>query len=162
MSAIVIRFVGGRNDLVSRLIMADSGGHWAVHTEALFPAGWPKIGGQLIGAHIDGGVMARPPGYDAGFGREEYVTIPTDTATAVRFYGFMASQIGKPYDMEVIAALAASTVIGARDWRQDDSWICSELIAAACEAAAIFPKLAIDINHLTPRDDRLILSVLGY
>jgi len=40
------------------------------------------------------------------------------------------SQIGKPYDWTAIAGLGLH-----RDWQEDDSWFCSELIAwAAAEA----------------------------
>lgn len=157
MSAVVLRFVGGDNNFVSRAIRADSGGFWCVHVETLSPEG------TLIGAHMDGGVQARARDYDAGtFNREEYVTVPVTQAQADAFYAFMRAQVGKPYDMEVIAALAASVVIGERDWREDDSWICSEVIAAGLESPGIIPRVVVDINHLTPRDDRLILSALGH
>lgn len=157
MSAIILRFVGGDDNFVSRAIRADSGGFWCVHVETLSPEG------TLIGAHLDGGVQARARDYDAGtFSREEYVTIPATDTEAAAFYAFIRSQVGKPYDLAVIAALAASDIVGPRDWREPDSWICSEVIAAALEAAGTIPKVVIDINHLTPRDDRLILSALGH
>jgi len=153
---ITLRFVGG-NDTIAELIRAGSYGYWATHTEALMPEG------TLLGAHFDGGVMARPRGYDADkFDREEYVQLVAIRSIEDAFHTFLRSQLGKLYDMEVIEAIAASALIGERDWRTPDSWICSELIAAALEACGWLPKLATDINHLTPRDVRLILSGRGY
>ena len=154
---ITLRFVGG-NDTIAGLIRAGSYGYWATHVEALMPDG------TLLGAHWQGGVQMRLHDYDAGkFEREEYVEgLGWTRSTEDVFYTFLYGQIGKPYDMKVIEAIAASALIGERDWRAPDSWICSELIAAALEAAGWLPKLATDVNHLTPRDVRLVLSGRGF
>jgi hypothetical protein len=45
-----------------------------------------------------------------------------------------------------------------RDWRESDSWSCSELIAAALEACGYLPRLAAADNHISPRDLLLVLS----
>jgi len=153
---ITIRFVGG-DDAVSKLIRAGSYGYWATHTEALMPEG------SLLGAHLDGGVMARPRDYDAGeFKREEYVELAAKPNAEDAFNSFLHAQLGKAYDMKVIEAIAASALLGERNWRDPGKWICSELIAAALEAAGWLPRLATDVNHLTPRDVRLLLSARGY
>lgn len=55
---IVLRFVTG-NSFVSAAIQRAEYGFWASHVEALMPDG------TLLGAHIDGGVQARPRGYRA-------------------------------------------------------------------------------------------------
>ena len=159
-ASITFRFVGylGNNeDAVSRLIKAGCYGFWAVHTEARMPDG------TLLGAHIDGGVQARAPGYDAGgFDHDEFVTIPVEQPAADAFHAFLIAQLNKPYDLEVINALAMGALLGERDWRQPDHWICSELMAAAAEASAWCGRLATDVNHVTPRDWRIILSAKGY
>jgi len=153
---ITIRFVGG-DDAVSRLIRAGSYGYWATHTEALMPDG------TLLGAHLEGGVMARPRDYDTGeFEREEYVELAAKQSAEDAFNSFLRGQLGKAYDMKVIEAIAASALIGERNWRDSGKWICSELITAALEAAGWLPNLAVDVNHLTPRDVRLVLSGRGY
>ena len=56
---ITIRFVTCR-DIVSAGIRGFEYGFWASHTEALMPDG------TLLGAHWQGGVLARPHDYDKG------------------------------------------------------------------------------------------------
>ncbi len=59
---------------------------------------------------------------------------------------FAHAQVGKPYDYTAIAGFLAR-----RDWREDDSWFCSELQAAAFEAGRR-PLLnpTISINRISP------------
>ena len=50
-------------------------------------------------------------------------------------------------------------LVAGRDWRETDSWFCSELIAAALVACGWFPTpLAADFAKITPRDMLLIVS----
>ena len=55
------------------------------------------------------------------------------------------SQIGKPYDMKALFGLPFN-----RNWQDDDSWYCSEIIAWAIlqGGTTYFP----DIHRVTPRD----------
>ena len=70
------------------------------------------------------------------------------------FYAFLKTQIGKPYDHSAILGFALD-----RDWRQSDSWFCSELVAAALEKAGYFSFcLAAPANKITPADLLLALS----
>jgi hypothetical protein len=149
-----IRFVTG-NDFISNAIRIGENDGWATHAEVVMPDG------TLLGAHIDGGVQARPPGYDkAKMTRELIVelnfgnfvgTIGSNRqadigAMEAAFYNFLRAQLGKPYDVTAIAR------------RTDDSWFCSELVAAALEDCGYFPKLSANDNHISPRDLLLILS----
>ncbi len=144
---IQLRFVTC-NDAVSAGIRVGEYGFWASHAEAVMPDG------TLLGAHYDGGVMARDKGYDAEkVERELLVDLPCDKATEQKFLDFLRGQLGKPYDLRAIVALVAE-----RDWRQPDSWFCSELQAAALEACGWMPKLADDVSKITPRDLLLIVS----
>jgi hypothetical protein len=145
---ITVRFVTC-NDVVSDSIRAFEYGFWASHTEALMPDG------TLLGAHAEGGVQARPHNYDQGkFTRELYVHLPATAGEVDSFQTFLRSQIGRPYDFKAIAGIVAQ-----RDWQAQDSWICSELIAAALCACGFFPAhLATELNHITPRDVLLMLS----
>lgn len=145
---ITLRFVTDGTP-VSAGIRAFEYGFWASHVEALMPDG------TLLGAHYDGGVMARPHDYDAGrFTREEYREIAASPDETARFHDFLRAQIGKPYDVTAIAAF----VLG-RDWREQDSWFCSELIGAALAECGYFAhELATSFNHITPRDVLLIVS----
>ena len=58
----------------------------------------------------------------------------------------MRSQIGKPYDW---TALIGN--IGRRNWAENDSWFCSELVAWAClqEGRKLVNK---DLWRITPQD----------
>jgi hypothetical protein len=145
---ITLRFVTGR-DPVSAVIRAFEYGFWASHVEAQMPDG------SLLGAHANGGVLARPRGYDAlEVVREMFVSIPATDAQADKFYAFLRGQLGKPYDTKAIAGIVAQ-----RDWRDDGAWMCSELMAAALCECGIFPAhLATEFNHVTPRDLLLIVS----
>jgi hypothetical protein len=150
---ITIRFVTC-DDAVSNGIRKYEYGYWATHAEALMPDG------TLLGAHADGGVLARSHDYDANkFTREEYVSIRATPEQTDSFHSFLRSQLGKPYDFAAIEAFAASPIVGERDWQSPDSWFCSELQAAALSHCGVFPpRLATEFNHITPRDLLLIVS----
>jgi hypothetical protein len=149
-----IRFVTG-NDWISNTIRFGERDGWATHAEAVLSDG------SLLGAHFNGGVEIRPAGYDkATMTREMIVELrPADMDGVVRisieseFLAFLSAQLGKPYD-----ATAISGLVFNRDWRQTDSWFCSELVSAGLEACGYFPKLAATDNHISPRDLLLILS----
>jgi hypothetical protein len=157
-----LRFVTG-NSWISNAIRAGERDGWCTHVEAVMPDG------TLLGAHLDGGVQARPAEYDkAEMTRELFVDLDgTQVAfSAVRskpdigvltaedaFHDFLRAQVGKPYDTEAVLGLGVG-----RNWRTADSWFCSELIAAALEACGYLPRLSAADNHISPRDILLILS----
>jgi hypothetical protein len=146
-----IRFVTG-NDWISNAIRFGERDGWATHAEAVMPDG------TLLGAHLDGGVQIRPAGYDKVIMTRELI-VPLrphsdgSDQIEVDFLAFLKAQIGKPYDITAIAGLAFD-----RNWRNAESWFCSELIAAALEACGYLPKLASVDNHISPRDLLLVLS----
>lgn len=143
-----LRFVDG-HDFVARAIAAGEYGFWCIHVDAVMPDD------TLLGAHLDGGVLARPSGYDAGQRtRELIVSLPSTAEQDDAFHAFLRAQIGKPYDLTAIAAL----VLG-RDWTEADSWFCSELQAAALVHAGWFPAApATAFAKITPRDLLLMVS----
>lgn len=146
-----VRFVTG-NDFISNAIRTGERDGWATHAEAVL------ADGSLLGAHIDGGVQIRPAGYDkATMTRELIVRLEVSANTALPaetlFYDFLRAQVGKPYDVTAIAGLAFD-----RNWREDDSWFCSELMAAALETCGYLPALSAANNHISPRDLLLVLS----
>ena len=56
------------------------------------------------------------------------VDLPAHNAQAI--IDAARSQIGKPYDWTAVAGLGLH-----RDWQEDDSWFCSELVAWAADQA---------------------------
>lgn len=148
-----VRFVT-TDHAISNLIRRGEYGFWATHCEAVMPDG------MLLGAHIDGGVLSRAADYDAtSWTQQLIVDMPATPKQDDAFHAFMLSQQGKRYDLAVIAALALGSILGERDWRMDEAWVCSELIAAALEASAWSPMLATNANHVTPRDVLIAVSM---
>lgn len=143
-----LRFVTDAS-LVSTAIRTAQFGFWATHVEAVMPDG------TLLGAHYDGGVQARAADYDRGtFTREQFVDLPATVEQTDGFHAFLRAQVGKPYDVEAIAAFVAR-----RDWQEPDAWFCSELQAAALVDCGWFASpLATEFSHITPRDLLLIVS----
>lgn len=135
----------------SQAIAWFSQGHFS-HVDAVSP------NGTLLGARADcvggraAGVWMRSKDY-LPFIRKIDFYIPTTKTQHRKWSAFMKSQIGKPYDHTAIWGF----VLG-RDWREDDSWICSELQAAALEAAGIVPKLFVPANKITPNALAFALS----
>lgn len=126
------------------------------HVDALM-----QDGSHLIGARSDRvggeppGVRIRPPGYEAWKARIVF-DIPATDAQGLLFHDFLTAQIGKPYDRSVILAF----ILG-RNWREKDSWICSELIAAALEYARIVPPLYLVASRITPVALALLVTAAG-
>lgn len=109
---------------------------------AVIPAGW------TIGAHAAGGVKPRPGNY-AVFTNEERYRIPVTPEQKTAILAYAAQQIGKPYDFADIAGILLH-----RDWRAEDTWICSELLAASFEKGGkpLLHAPAGKVNRITPRD----------
>lgn len=104
----------------------------------LYGARADKVGGREVG------VWPRPPGYE----KWKY-TLTLELMVSQPKYSvwrqFLLDQKGKPYDKPAIWGFAFG-----RNWREDDSWFCSELQMAALEAAGISPRLLVASNKITP------------
>lgn len=151
-----LQFVQGP-DISSRAIAWFSAGHFS-HVDAV-------IEGQLLGARSDEvwghdswigpGVRLRPPDY-AAWPKRVVMEIKTTPFQEMAYRRFLFKQIGKPYDKTAILAFVLN-----RNWRESDAWFCSELQAAALEAAGVFPKLYVDANKITPVALSLAFSAAG-
>lgn len=101
--------------------------------------------GRWLGARGDG-VKVREP-YPVA--RRLRVTVEAPAAVLQ----LVLSQVGKPYDF-----LAILGFICHRDWQEEDSWVCSELIAWAFARGGQRLINANNLNRISPRD--LLLSPL--
>ncbi len=117
--------------------------NWVSHVDVI------ATDGRLIGARPIGGVLSRPPGYHK-FTRQLQVDIPTD---AHAFNAFIAAQIGKPYDWRSIVSF-----FFRREWQDEDSWTCAELVAAGLVVAGYFRPPYIASSKISPADLLLMLS----
>jgi hypothetical protein len=145
---IVIRFVTC-GDPVSAIIRRGELGFWASHVEALTPDGF------LLGAHADGGVAKRPRDYDAGqWTLELYLAVPATPAQQAAFWAFLAGELGKPYDMAAIEAMASGALSGQATLADNGgaAWICSALIVAALIAAGLVASAPASVRLTAPRD----------
>lgn len=139
-------------DAESALIRAFDHGAFS-HVDAIDEASNLWGARSDVDAGIPAGVQCRPPGY-AVFSVIKHVTLATTPECGAAFWAFVKSQTGKPYDASAILAFALD-----RDWRKADSWFCSEILAAALEAAGYFSyTLAAPANKITPADLLLALS----
>lgn len=91
------------------------------------------------------------PGIDRSWSLSDHTTTQNTT-----FHAFLHSQLKKPYDSEAIWAFLFN-----RDWRETDSWICSELQAAGLEQAGVSPRLYLAANKITPVSLALTASAIG-
>ena len=149
---ITLRFVADES-WGSQLIGWFGAGHLS-HVDVILPDG------TAFGArsdHVGGqppGVWPREPNYQK-FSRRVTVTIPTAVGQEAQFYSFLQQQRGKPYDHLAILAFFMN-----RNWRETDSWICSELVAAALEKCKIVEKFYLDANKISPVPLALAVSAI--
>lgn len=107
--------------------------------------------GSLLGARWDNpkgfgsGVRIR----DAGYAKWSYsVRIEYRGATSKQIYQwkqFLFSQLDRPYDWRSIVGFAID-----RNWREEDSWFCSELVTAAGEKSGLIGELYEGVNKVDP------------
>jgi hypothetical protein len=150
---VTLQFVRGRG-LASRLIAWFGGGPRFSHVDVVLPDG------TLLGSRSDrvagvpSGVQIRPASYTTGEAALQ-VQLPCTPSHAKAFYEFLHAQLGKPYDHMSILGF----IVG-RNWREDDTWFCSELASAALEHAGLLRQLAARASKITPGDLLLVLSAL--
>ncbi len=122
--------------------------------------------GTLVGAHHDGGVQARAPGYDAEkLVEETFFSVKSLPLLESAFYRDVVSQVGKPYDARALVDLALGSVIqrfrvsDPEEWKDPDKWFCSEMACALMERHHVLPRLREPMRRVTVRD--LYMRVSG-
>lgn len=145
MGEIVLQF-STTSDLESFAIKVFQHGYWCTHVDTVLPDG------TLLGAHFKGGVAIRPPHYD-NWSQTKIVKLETTDDIVEDYLAFVRAQVGKPYDTTAIEAFAFG-----RNWREDDSWFCDELVLAGLERKFLVHPLPLLINRYTPSDLMLVCS----
>lgn len=150
---ITLQFIRG-TDLGAKAIEWFGHGLSYSHVDTVMPDG------RLYGARSDkvggapAGVQYRDPSYTQDAGKLHIVLNTTPEQDAA-YYAFLLKQQGKPYDKLSII----SFIIG-RNWQDNDSWFCSELVAAALVKCGFFPwPLAVTSNKIDPTDLIFAISV---
>ena len=110
---------------------------WASHTEFV-----QTENGHTFGSRWRDGVRWRPASESRHYTYVEVFTHPY----AQQALEWAITQEGKPYDLTAIFGILTD-----RNWRAEDSWFCSELIAAAFEHTT-GPLFAMDtrLNRVFP------------
>lgn len=154
MNNIVLRFVMSTTE-TSKLIRAQATGvsmpFVPSHVEAL-----SRDGQHWTGAHIDGGVLARPLDYDTDPGLTvKTVKIQVEDKDYAAFHNFLEKHIGAPYDWEAILGF----VPGVR-MHTPGSMICSALMVLCLRADDCVFKWPVTkpAHQITPDMLFLILS----
>lgn len=158
---VVIRVIRG-TAWDSKLIEWRTRSRWS-HIEACYPPEtYPTLHFNpylTFGAQLKGGVKYRWTAdscYD-GVSDIEAWNIPCSQEQHDIFWKFLNDQDGKPYDWRAIFAFE----LGERDWTTPDSWICSELQAAALKISGIWnPKGDVHIQRIDPNILYLIMTSL--
>jgi hypothetical protein len=147
----------------------DDPGSWAIRYWSAGPFSHVDtllIDGRLRGARADvlkgvpAGFQVRPPGY-ARFSHVAIVELECTPEQYWAFEKFEMQQIGKPYDGPGIVGFILPNLVRARDWREPDSWFCSEEKQAALEACGRMPCIDFPDNRVTPVANYLMVRAAG-
>jgi hypothetical protein len=156
MTAITLRFVTSPHDPLSALIRLQAGlcmPFTPSHVEAL-----SRDGAHYVGQHLDGGMQARPIGYDGQEIQEiqeKLVQLPCPAEHYDRFQSYCEGRIGAPYDWTSIVGF----VDPAWNLHAFNHLICSAEMTAGLRHCGYFSwPLTVPFHHISPRDLLLILS----
>ena len=101
-------------------------------------------GDTVIEAGING--VVETPLADIVSSHTETIVIDFPSVDSDKAIAAARSQIGKPYDYTAILGLLVH-----RNWQEQDSWFCSELVAWSAEQAGT-PLFRTDsVNRVTPQ-----------
>ncbi len=147
----ILRFVQG-TAFTSKLIVAQEKTAMPFtpsHVEAAMPDG------NYLGAHFDGGVQSRKPGYDAAeMAHELFLTLDATPAQDLIFDHFLEGHIGEPYDWRAILGF----ILPEHEHIPGHA-ICSALITLALRECKWFQwPLAAPAHLIDPRDLLLMIS----
>ena len=124
------------------------------HVECVRPSdGW------YVGQHIDGGMMALKPGYDAPFFGEAFVDLPCTQEQHDAFYAAVDKSIGQPYDWEAILGY----IIPGHHHTKFNAICSAKMFLLLRDVANWFPSHApvvVPAHCIDPRDLLLMISVV--
>lgn len=116
--------------------------------------------GKYVGQHVDGGMLARDPGYDRATPEQEcFVDLPCTQDQHDKFYAAVDAAIGQPYDWQAILGFALPG-----HHHTKFSAICSaKIFLLLRDVADWFPShapVAVPAHCIDPRDLLLMISTV--
>jgi uncharacterized protein YycO len=143
-----VRFATGKS--IGSAIIRAATWDWCSHVSFALDFD-PQFGEHvLLDATSHHGVALRPVSTDR-FRKAQYYQFLGDQKVVAKAVEWTRTQLGRPYDWSGILGIA----LRERNWHEDDSWFCSELVAEAFIQAGV-PLLDDDeCFRITPRDVRI-------
>lgn len=114
---------------------------------------------KYIGQHIDGGMQARDPGYDAPFHGECFVDLPCTQDQHDKFYAAARAAIGQPYDWEAILGFA----LPGHHHTKFQAICSAKMFLLLRDVADWFPShtpVAVPAHCIDPRDLLFAISTI--
>jgi hypothetical protein len=113
---------------------------------------------MTFGAQLKGGVKWRSV-LDPCYKNVDWIEVFEIQITDLqheRLQKIMEETDGLPYDWRAIVSFG----LGQRDWREPDSWFCSEFVCMVLEQLCILLDLGVDLPvwRITPRDAYMLLK----
>lgn len=124
------------------------------HVECVDP-----LTGKYIGQHIDGGMQARDPGYDAPFAGECFIDLPCTPEQEAAFYAAARASVGEPYDWKAILGFA----LPGHFHTKFDAICSAKMTLLLRDVANWFPSkmpLCVPFHCIDPRDLLMIISAI--
>ena len=118
-----------------------------------------RDGTKYIGQHLDGGMQARPIGYDAP-ARDLILELPATGEQTAAFYAYVEASIGEPYDW---AAIVGFALPGHHHTKFHAICSAKMVLALRTRGCEWFPSrlpLCAPAHCIDPRDLMLILSAI--
>lgn len=145
---------GGFSSKAIAWFSSGSGRQILSHVDAVFDDGTlygarsDKVGGQPAG------VYTRRANYEPWPNRV-LIELPATDVQKRDWLKFLRAQYALPYDHMAILGF-----VSGRAWREEDSWICSELLARALEVSGIVEPLYLSASRITPIALALLCSAI--
>jgi hypothetical protein len=156
-TAIRLRFVQG-GDFTSDAIKLREGVCMPIvpsHVECVRPSD-----GKYVGAHANGGFMARDPGYDGATPAQEcFIDLPCTQEQHDKFYAAVEASIGEPYDWKAIVGF----ILPGHFHIKFDAICSAKMFLLLRDVADWFPSHApvvVPAHCIDPRDLLLMISVV--
>ena len=135
---------------ISRAIGRYGSGFYS-HIDVVTPAGKLRGARSDVIQGIPAGYEDRPQDYEKWAKRTRF-TLEVPLGTWCKYWEFSNLQLHKPYDSH---GLFDTFVLG-RDWRENDSWWCSEEVGANGEYAGMW-TIPPEVKSITPGDCAFLL-----